>query len=59
MSSTPHFSGLSLNLPTSSELDPMFRTANSQFVHKEKTPMKKTLTVKENKSNSTLHPHFR
>jgi len=36
----------------------MFRTANSQFVHEERTPVKKTLNVKENKSDPTLHLWF-
>jgi hypothetical protein len=39
-------------------LEPMFRPANSQFAFEEGTPVKKTLNVKENKSDLTSHPHF-
>jgi hypothetical protein len=39
-------------------LEPMFRTANSQFAFEEETPVKKTLNVKENMSDLTSHPHF-
>jgi len=36
----------------------MYRTVNSKFVHEEQTHVKKTLTVKKNKSDPTLHPRF-